>query len=300
LGYKGTLPTGVVSQNICGEWYFPWHSHALNEFTNFDQGFGGMATLLRVDPPGGCFASPATANLVGGALNSGSVANLGVDDSNYYVVNPRTTSRTSATNASQTSITVASAAGFPTSGAYYIRIDSEVLQVTAGQGSTTWTVARGQLGTAAATHISGAMVTALATDWYAGFAGLPAGAANLKVTYKGKNCGGTTTTCTAIASNPPQQTVKICNWTIAGAAGCSSATSTGWVTLPAPPAQPQSVGSTDVSSTWTLPGSAAAYVGTGSNAGQVRVLVHTQRYTSPAPTAFSTWGNLMALTYDAP
>jgi FtsP/CotA-like multicopper oxidase with cupredoxin domain len=300
LGYKGTLPTGVVSQNICGEWYFPWHSHALNEFTNFDQGFGGMATLLRVDPPGGCFASPATANLVGGALNSGSVANLGVDDSSYYVVNPRTTSRTSATNASQTSITVASAAGFPTSGAYYIRIDSEVLQVTGGQGSTTWTVARGQLGTAAATHISGAMVTALATDWYAGFAGLPAGAANLKVTYKGKNCGGTTTTCTAIASNPPQQTVKICNWTIAGAAGCSSATSTGWVTLPAPPAQPQSVGSTDVSSTWTLPGSAAAYVGTGSNAGQVRVLVHTQRYTSPAPTAFSTWGNLMALTYDAP
>jgi hypothetical protein len=60
------------------------------------------------------------------------------------------------------------------------------------------------------------------------------------------------------------------------------------------------VGSTDVSSTWTLPGSPAAYIGTGSNAGQVRVLVHTQRYTSPAPTAFSTWGNLMALTYDAP
>src|SRR5262245_52084641 len=55
LGYKGTLPTGTVSQNICGEWYFPWHSHALNEFSNFDEGFGGMATLLRVDPPGGCF-----------------------------------------------------------------------------------------------------------------------------------------------------------------------------------------------------------------------------------------------------
>ena len=37
LGYKGTLPTGTVSQNICGEWYFPWHSHALNEFANFDE-----------------------------------------------------------------------------------------------------------------------------------------------------------------------------------------------------------------------------------------------------------------------
>ncbi len=53
LGYRGTLPTGVVSQNVCGEYYFPWHSHALNEFVNFDEGFGGMATLLRVDPPGG-------------------------------------------------------------------------------------------------------------------------------------------------------------------------------------------------------------------------------------------------------
>jgi FtsP/CotA-like multicopper oxidase with cupredoxin domain len=301
LGYKGTLPTGVVSQNICGEWYFPWHSHALNEFANFDQGFGGMATLLRVDPGGGCFAAATSTNLVGGVLKSGAVANLGADDAKYYAVNPRTTTRTSATTAGQTSVGVASAAGFPTTGSFYVRIDSEVLQVTGGQGTTTWTVARGQLGTTAATHASGATVTALATDWYAGFSGLPAGAANLKVTYKGANCATTTAaTCTAIGSNPPQQTVKVCNWTIAGAGGCSSATSSGWVTLPPPPAQPQAVGSSDVSSTWTLPGPPSAYIGTGTNAGQVRVLVHTQRYTAPAPAAFSTWGNLMALTYDAP
>ena len=180
-------------------------------------------------------------------------------------------------------------------------MDNEVLQVTAGQGTTTWTVSRGQLGTAAAIHATGATITALATDWYAGFTGLPAGAQNLKVTYKGENCGSTVaTTCTAIPSNLPQQTVKICNWTIAGAAGCATATSSGWVTLPAPPAQPQSVGSSDVTSTWTLPGPASAYIGTGANSGQVRVLVHTQRWTSPNPGTFSTWGNLMALVYDAP
>ena len=57
------------------------------------------------------------------------------------------------------------------------------------------------------------------------------------------------TTCPAVTTNLPQQTVKICNWTIAGAAGCSTATSAGWTTLPAPPTQPQAVGSTDVSST---------------------------------------------------
>jgi hypothetical protein len=144
-------------------------------------------------------------------------------------------------------------------------------------------------------------VSGLATDWYAGFTGVPAGAANLGVTYKGRNCANTTGTgCTAIASDLPQQTVKICNWTIAGAAGCSSIASAGWVTLPAPPAQPQTVGSTDVTSTWTVPAPVSAFIGTGAYSGQVRVLVHTQRWTAPSPTQFSTWGNLMKIVYDAP
>jgi FtsP/CotA-like multicopper oxidase with cupredoxin domain len=378
MGYKGTLPTGTVSQNVCGEWYFPLHSHALNEFTNFDEGFGGMGTLLRVDPAGGCFGSAASTTIVNGVLKSGSPSALASDDANYYQVNPKTTtvtpqastSLTAATSATATTISVASkagfpannfpiqiqnellqvtgnptattwtvqrgqfgstgathangsavslavsptastvkvssAAGFPPSGTYYVRIDNEVLAVTAGQGTTTWTVSRGQLGTAAAVHAANATVTALANDWYGSFTGVAAGSQNLKVTYKGKNCANTTGTgCTAIASNLPRQTVKVCNWTIPG--GCSTATSAGWVTLQpgtppgtTGPAQPQSVGSTDVSSTWTLPGSASAYVGTGANSGQVRVLVHTDRWTAPSPTAFSTWGNLMSIVYDAP
>jgi hypothetical protein len=301
LGYKGTLPVGTTSQNICGEWYFPLHSHALNEFTNFDQGFGGMGTLLRVDPPGGCVGSPTSASLIGATLKSGSVTALGSSDDAYYQVNPKTTTRPTATSAVQTSITVASASGFPPSDPYYVRIENEILQVTAGHGTTTWTVSRGQLGTAAVSHVSGSTITALTNDWYAGFGGVPAGSQNLKVLYEGKNCTGTTgTTCAPLTTNLPQQTVKVCNWTTGGAAGCSTATSAGWTTLPAPPAQPQAVGSTDVSSTWTLPGSADAYIGTGSYKGQVRVLVHTQRYTPTAPVAFSTWGDLMKIVYDAP
>jgi FtsP/CotA-like multicopper oxidase with cupredoxin domain len=54
LGQKAALPAGVTSYNQCGEYYFPLHSHALNEFQNFDEGFGGLATLARVDPPAGC------------------------------------------------------------------------------------------------------------------------------------------------------------------------------------------------------------------------------------------------------
>jgi hypothetical protein len=162
-------------------------------------------------------------------------------------------------------------------------------------------VTRGQLGTAAASHISGSTITALMNDWYAGFGGVPAGSQNLKVVYEGKNCTGTTgTSCAGLTTNLPQQTVKVCNWTVAGAAGCSTATSAGWTTLAAPPTQPQAVGSTDVPSTWTLPGSAANYIGTGSYKGQVRVLVHTQRFTASAPAAFSTWGDLMKIVYDAP
>jgi FtsP/CotA-like multicopper oxidase with cupredoxin domain len=60
LGEQDELPVGTTSYNDCGEFFFPWHSHALNEFQNFDEGFGGLATLVRVDPPpelappGGC------------------------------------------------------------------------------------------------------------------------------------------------------------------------------------------------------------------------------------------------------
>ena len=54
LGETDKFPVDVVTYSECGEFYFPWHSHALFEFTNFDEGFGGLATLLRVEPPGGC------------------------------------------------------------------------------------------------------------------------------------------------------------------------------------------------------------------------------------------------------
>lgn len=54
LGEQDQFPAGTVTFNECGEFYFPAHSHALNEFQNFDAGFGGLATIWRVDPPVGC------------------------------------------------------------------------------------------------------------------------------------------------------------------------------------------------------------------------------------------------------
>ena len=55
---------------------------------------------------------------------------------------PSTTLAASAT-ATATTITVTSAVGFPSAAPYYVKIGSETLLVTAGAGTTTWTVTRG-------------------------------------------------------------------------------------------------------------------------------------------------------------
>ncbi len=63
----------------------------MNEFTNYDAGFGGMGTLLRVDPLGGCFAFPTSTKILAGTLNSNTFAKLAVDDAVYYKINSTTT-----------------------------------------------------------------------------------------------------------------------------------------------------------------------------------------------------------------
>jgi hypothetical protein len=84
--------------------------------------------------------------------NSASTADLTPASSYICRVGPgASTSLSSALTASQTTVAVASATGFPTS-QFHIRIDDEVMTVTAGFGSTTWTVARGANSTTPASH----------------------------------------------------------------------------------------------------------------------------------------------------
>ena len=63
------------------------------------------------------------------------------------------TTLTAAVNSTQTTLTVASASGFPSS-PFTIRIDDESMTVTAGFGTTTWTVTRGANGSTAASHVN--------------------------------------------------------------------------------------------------------------------------------------------------
>jgi hypothetical protein len=53
-GTTGQLPPGIVQNNECGEYYHVAHSHALEQATNYGASFGGMMTLIRIDPPNGC------------------------------------------------------------------------------------------------------------------------------------------------------------------------------------------------------------------------------------------------------
>ena len=63
------------------------------------------------------------------------------------------TTLTSALTASATTVSVASATGFPST-QFNIRIDNEFMTVTAGFGTTSWTVVRGVSGSAAASHVT--------------------------------------------------------------------------------------------------------------------------------------------------
>ena len=63
------------------------------------------------------------------------------------------TTLTAAVNSTQTTISVASATGFPST-PFTIRIDDESMNVTAGFGTTTWTVTRAVNGSAASSHLN--------------------------------------------------------------------------------------------------------------------------------------------------
>jgi len=70
----------------------------------------------------------------------------------------QTTTLNGSITAGQTTITITSATGFPSSGTYLIEIDGEIMQVQGGQGTATWTVGRGRSNTTAFLHSNGATV----------------------------------------------------------------------------------------------------------------------------------------------
>ncbi len=66
-------------------------------------------------------------------------------------------------NAAVTTLPVVSASAFPSTAQYRIRVEDELMLVTAGTGTTSWTVTRGVEGSTAATHALGAGVSLILT-----------------------------------------------------------------------------------------------------------------------------------------
>jgi SPP1 family predicted phage head-tail adaptor len=80
------------------------------------------------------------------------------------ILSPRATTLLAAaiTTTDGTAITVTADFGVTAGNAFRVLIDSELMEVTAGHGTTSWTVTRGVDGTTAAVHASGAQVRLLA------------------------------------------------------------------------------------------------------------------------------------------
>jgi len=72
---------------------------------------------------------------------------------------PDLTTTTTADPGTGTTLAVTANAKFPASGNYKIRVESEVMRVTAGQGTNSWTVTRGIDNTTAVAHTSGVTVS---------------------------------------------------------------------------------------------------------------------------------------------
>ena len=90
------------------------------------------------------------------ATNSKTITEAGLFDTTSAA--STTTIATSSQSAAATTITLTATIG-PASGNFYIQTENECQLVTSGQGSTTMTVVRAQLGSAAAAHAVGATAT---------------------------------------------------------------------------------------------------------------------------------------------
>jgi len=107
---------------------------------------------------GSLLASPMPTLPSGWTIAGGYLFGPGATLTNLSVSPPKTTISSVALTATSTSLNVASAAVFPVSGTFSVQIDDEIINVTAGAGSTTWTISRGSSGTIAASHDIGSSV----------------------------------------------------------------------------------------------------------------------------------------------
>jgi hypothetical protein len=94
----------------------------------------------------------ASGNPIVDSCGGGAGSALGVGDDGNFTARANLTASINSTSSTTVVVGAPYSVGFPKSGNYSITIDNEQMQVTAGQGTNTWTVTRGYNGSTAATH----------------------------------------------------------------------------------------------------------------------------------------------------
>ena len=94
-----------------------------------------------------------TIGLANAAVNVADTVYKG--DVAYTVGGSATSSLAGAMTAGTTTMQVTNGASFPSSNGFRVKVEYEIVRVTAGAGSSTWTVTRGVDGTAAVAHGAG-------------------------------------------------------------------------------------------------------------------------------------------------
>jgi hypothetical protein len=115
---------------------------------------GGTATIVTTTTTNDTYQVTGTFT----SLTGQTIAEVALGDTSSKPQVTTVTGGTAVGSNSGTNLTVTSATGFPGSGNYDIQIRTEVLTVTAGQGTTSWTVTRGANGSTAISTIANADV----------------------------------------------------------------------------------------------------------------------------------------------
>jgi Tfp pilus assembly protein PilV len=80
-------------------------------------------------------------------------------DKAYSVGSTATTTTASATSSSATTMTVTNGASFPSTNGFRVKVNYEIVRVTAGAGTSSWTIQRAVDGTVATSHPSASNVS---------------------------------------------------------------------------------------------------------------------------------------------
>jgi hypothetical protein len=165
-GYGGTTPaTHLINANVTSVSGGPVDFTTRVAFSDVTAGdsvdivsslAADSKTIISVagrDVPGN-FVSGKTGILGGVTPTVGIGSGQTFDRLLYVGLGAGTTSTVTMTNAT-TTLTTAANANFPAAGNYYIKMANEYMQVTAGQGTNSWTISRGVLGSVAIAHASG-------------------------------------------------------------------------------------------------------------------------------------------------